>query len=562
MKTFLYTAPATLTALCAASLAGQEKPAQPNILVVVMDDIGFSDLQCYGSEIQTPTINKIAEQGLRYTRFHTCSLSAPTRAMLLTGVDNHQNGEGCMQPLHCENQYIQAGYEGHLNSRVVTMAELLRQHGYATAMAGKWHLGGGKGETPFYHGFERSFSLMAGGAGHFAYHIPLGDEDAPVTFYMEDDKRVTVPEDFYSSTFYADKMIDYIKTTPAEKPFFGYLTFTAAHDPLQAKKDWQDKYKGQYDEGHEALIKARHKRMVELGLIDADTPTDYKTFYERPDWDKMPADEKALEIRRMELYAAMIAYADYSLGRVIEQLKASGRYDNTIIIVIADNGANPHPSDSYGSISGVTLDNSFENLGNGNSFISLGCNWAESCNTPFRYAKTMTGAGGITCPLIIKGLGGKQGSIDRESLVHVTDIFPTLLECTQIERPSSHKGVELAPLYGKSLLDSIASGKPARDETEAICIEMTGGRAVMKGGWKLFSLTDGDKDWQLYNMRHDLAEQHDLATSQPAKYQELLQEWEVYAKKVGYIKGEGDIRATLHRLGPEEFYEYDPANKK
>ncbi|MFI3243646.1 MAG: sulfatase-like hydrolase/transferase, partial [Akkermansia sp.] len=288
MKTYLCAIPSALTALSTASLAGQATPQQPNILVVVMDDIGFSDLQCYGSEIQTPTINKIAEQGVRYTRFHTSSLSAPTRAMLLTGVDNHQNGEGCMQPLHCENQYMQAGYEGHLNSRVMTIAALLRQHGYATAMAGKWHLGGGKGETPCYQGFERSFALIAGGAGHFAYHIPLGDEDAPVTFYVEDAKKVDVPADFFSSTFYADKMVDYIKNTPKEKPFFGYLTFTAAHDPLQVVSDWKDKYKGQYDGGYEALIKARHKRMVELGLIDADTPTDYKPFYPRPDWNTMP----------------------------------------------------------------------------------------------------------------------------------------------------------------------------------------------------------------------------------------------------------------------------------
>ncbi|MFI3244797.1 MAG: sulfatase-like hydrolase/transferase, partial [Akkermansia sp.] len=282
-------------------------------------------------------------------------------------------------------------------------------------------------------------------------------------------------------------------------------------------------------------------------------------FYPRPDWNTMPEDDKKLEIRRMEIYAAMIAYADHCLGRVIEELKASGRYDNTIIIVMADNGANPHPSDSYGPISGVTLNNSFENLGNADSFISLGCHWAESCNTPFTSAKTMHGAGGITCPLIIKGLGGKQGSIDRESLVHVTDILPTLLDKTTIQRPDSYKGTELAPLYGKSLLPSLASGKPARDANEAICFEMVGGRAIIKGDWKLFTLTEDDKDWQLYNMRHDLAEQDNLATTEPAKFQELLQEWQAYAKKVGYIKGDGKIRGTLHRLGPEEFYKYDPA---
>ena len=272
MKRYILYSLSSLVALSAHSQNTSNENVPPNILLIVVDDMGFSDTQPFGGEIQTPNINRLAEQGIRFTRFHTSSLSAPTRAMLLTGVDNHQNGLGTMPPLHAENQYMQPGYEGGINQRVTTLAEVLHENNYYTCMAGKWHLGTKKGNIPSERGFEQSFTMLGGGAGHFCNSFALSDSEQPVTFYLDNGKKVEkLPDDFYSTRYYADKMIEYLRKCPQDKPFFGYLAFTAPHDPLQIIPEWKDREKGTYDCGYDSIRSTRLNRQKQMGLIPSQT---------------------------------------------------------------------------------------------------------------------------------------------------------------------------------------------------------------------------------------------------------------------------------------------------
>ncbi len=549
-------------AMLIAPLAGgcttaEEKPQYPNIMLIVLDDMGYSDLGVFGSEIRTPNIDMLARQGVQYTRFHTSSLSAPSRAMLLTGVDNHLNGLGAMPPMASVNQYMQDGYEGSLNNRVATIGELLQQSGYFTFTIGKWHLGTHKGELPNDRGFERSLSLMAGGTSHFDNHFAMCSYDLPVTYYCEDGVRVEkLPEDFYSTRSYTEKVIGYIDDAPADKPIMGYLAFTAPHDPLHIIDEWSHRYDGVYDGGYDAIKRARHNRQIELGLIPASTPYRSTTI----EWESLSDEQKREQSRKMEIYAAMLEYTDYSIGRVIDKLKECGRYDNTLFIFISDNGANPkephfYPGNSIEQIA-AEYNNALENYGKKDSFISLGKAWAEVCSTPHRDYKMVVSEGGINTPLIISGKGITQGDVDKTSLLHITDIMPTILEMTGLEY--AVEGRELAPLYGKAI------GSAPRTEDDILCFEMMEEKAVIRGNWKAHLRTTangGDgKTWALYNLSEDIAEQINLASDHPEILAELVEEWNSYAQSVGYIEFSGTMQNKI--LSSEEYYKYDIKNKQ
>jgi arylsulfatase len=536
---------------------------RPNILLIVADDMGFSDLQPYGGEITTPVLQDLADRGVRFRNFHTNSLCAPTRSMLLSGVDNHQAGLGVMPPFHATNQYMQPGYEGPLNHRVMTIAEILRPLGYHTYMAGKWHLGTIAGYRPEDRGFERVFTLLGGGASHFNDHRALSPSEIPQTRYDEDRRDVSdmLPEDFYSSDAYADKIISYLSEDPSDQPFFAYLAFTAPHDPLQIPDEWVDRYRGRYDGGYDAIRVPRLQRMKEMGLIPEDV-ADNPGSGLFPTWDELGEGEKAEQARKMEIYAAMVERLDMNVGRVLDHLKHQGKLDDTVIFFISDNGANPKEPQFYPMNSPEQIardyDNSLDNMGRKGSFISMGGAWAEVANTPLSYFKLTTYEGGTQVPLIISGPGVAERGVDTSQQLHVTDILPTILDFVGAVRPTEREGVTLAPLYGRSWKPYLAgeTRAPVRSSFDAMCFEMVECRAVNKAEWKLIFMAPpyGDNDWQLFNLREDPLEKHNLAEQEPDKFHELKAEWEVYAKAVGYIKAGETLQLSL--MSPEEYFRF------
>lgn len=294
-------------------LIGCDRPTQqtadiikPNILLVVIDDMGYSDLNCYGSEIKTPNIDKVADRGVKFTDFYVSPLCAPTRSMLLTGLDNHLNGLGSMPPNHSRNQYLQPGYEGYINQSAMTLPEVLKENGYHTYMAGKWHLGHHEDHYPSSKGFEKSFAFLGGGSGHFDNPFPLSPVEKEVTFYVRDKQRVDeLSEDFFSTRNYTDEMISFISKQEDDAPFFGYLAYAAPHDPLHVTDDYIDKYKGVYDEGYDAIKRSRLERMKTIGLVDDDVPFNPGTGNFKT-WNDLDDSTKMHQARRMEIYAAMI----------------------------------------------------------------------------------------------------------------------------------------------------------------------------------------------------------------------------------------------------------------
>jgi len=541
---------------------------QPNILLILVDDLGYSDLGCFGSEIKTTNIDELADQGVKIADFYVSSLCAPSRAMLLTGVDNHQNGLGSMPPGHTANQYLKPGYEGSLNNRVVSLPEVLHDNGYHTYMAGKWHLGHHKESYPSNSGFEKSFAFLGGGSGHFSNAFALGPGEQPVTFYVRDQDIVEkLPDDFYSTKNFSDEMITYITEQEDNSPFFGYLAYTAPHDPLQVPDEYLDHYKGIYDQGYEVIKKERLARMKSIGIVEGSVPYNPGTG-KFPQWEDLDDAGKQSQARKMEIYAAMIENLDYHIGRVIDVLKETGQYENTLIIFLSDNGSNPkeavfYPGNSIDFLA-ENYDNSLENMGKSNSFVSQGGSWAEVSNTPFTYFKTTTGEGGIHAPLIIAGPGVKIGDYQTVTGMHVCDIFPTVIDLAGTSRPDTYKGNELAPLYGVSAKEFLAGNNVLVRNTEMdpLHFEMLECKAVIKGKWKAMMLQPpyaSEAVWQLYDLSTDPLEKLDLASREPEKLNELSAEWDRYALEVGYIKAEGDM--LILNIGPDEFYKYEsPGN--
>lgn len=536
---------------------------RPNVLLVVVDDMGFSDCQPFGGEIRTPAIQGLADEGVRFRNFHVSSLCAPTRAMLLSGVDNHQNGLGVMPPMHATNQYLKPGYEGMLNRRVMTLAEVLRDAGYHTYMAGKWHLGAISGYRPEDRGFERVFSFLGGGASHFNDHRALSASEIPHTRYDEDGKDVTdnLPDDFFSSDHYADMMIRYLSEQGDDAPFFAYLAFTAPHDPLQAPDAWLDRYKGAYDAGYQAVRERRLARMKEVGVIEKALETNPGSGL-FPAWGELDQQERAEQARKMEIYAAMIENLDHNIGRVLDLLRRQNRYENTLILFFSDNGANPKEPYFYAPNTPELIekeyDNSLENMGRKGSFVSIGGAWAEVASTPLSYFKTTTYEGGVQVPLIVVGPGVRRSSVDASQLLHVTDVLPTVLDFVGVTRPASREGVDLAPVYGRSWKPYLTGGTlaPVRGPLDALGFEMIECRAIIKGEWKLIFVAPpyGENDWRLYNLREDPSELTNLAASHPEMLDEMKSEWDAYAKAVGYIEA-GEIK-QLENMSPEEFFQF------
>ena len=539
----------------------KSRAGKPNILLIVADDMGYSDCEPFGGEIRTPNLVQLAEEGVRFRHFYTSSLCAPTRSMLMTGVDNHLNGLGVMPPMHTVNQFLKPGYEGTLNDDVATIAELLGDAGYSTCMSGKWHLGMNDGQRPESRGFHRVFSFLGGGVSHFSDARALSPSEQPHTLYDEDGRDVTgaLPADFYSTAAYTDKMIGFLRARPRNTPFFGYLAYTAPHDPLQVPDEWLDRYKGEYDGGYPAMKEARTRRMKSMGLIGQDTEINPGTdHFER--WEELSDEERRSQARKMEIFAAMVEMLDEGIGKVVAHLKQTGEYDDTILLFLSDNGANPKEPTFYSKLSAAEIDGMYdnrpENMGRIGSFLSIGGAWAEACNTPLSHFKLTTAEGGVQVPLIVVGPGIERRGVVTDQRLHVTDVLPTLLDFAGVDRPEIRAGRRLAPLYGRSWRSCLegTSRQPVRGHYDAIGFEMIECRAVIKGDWKILFMAPpyGGNEWHLYNLRRDPQELTNVAGEHPGKLAEMLAEWEAYSRAVGYIRASGD--KVLAHMSPEELF--------
>ncbi len=527
--------------LFAAPVIAAEKP---NILLVMADDMGWTDLGCFGSEIETPYLDSLAKSGVKFTDFYVSVSCSPTRSMLLSGNDNHIAGLGTMGELLTEAHAGKPGYEGYLNDRVASLAEVLREGGYHTYMGGKWHLGHKKGTLPFDRGFESSFSMLVGGSSHWADMYGILPMDHPAKYARNGKFLDSLPADFYSSKSYADFLMDSIRENREDgKPFLAYLAFTAPHDPIHVPEPWLSKYRGKYDEGYEALKTQRWKAAKKLGLLSKNAKMAEKHPFIKP-WDQLSDEEKAVEARGMEAYAGMLEAMDYHYGRVIKFLKDIGEYDNTIVIFLSDNGANPFYSNQYPGADEEgfqdMFDTSLENIGNPGSNYAYGIGFASSSGGPLDKFKLTVGEGGIRSPLLIAGPGIKSGQ-QSDAFAYVTDLMPTILELTGVDYPATFKGRKIEPMCGRSMAPLLDGTKKAiYKDTEFVGGEMNGDKWMRQGDLKavMVSRPYGTDQWQLFNVAKDPGEAKDLSKSMPDKLNELRAAWDDYAKEVGVVLSE------------------------
>ena len=529
---------------------------RPNIIVILSDDMGYSDIGCYGGEAATPNLDMLAKEGLRYTQFYNTARCCPSRASLLTGLDPHQAGMGWMT----SNDFKLPGYRGDLSHNAVTIAEALKTAGYTTYITGKWHLNfeptptSTKENWPLQRGFDHYYGTILGAANYFDPGYLTRDNKLVNTVNDSEYK----PKQYYFTDAISDNSVKYIKGRDKQKPMFMYVAYTAAHWPLQAPPEAIEKYKGRFDKGYEFLRRERLERMKKLGVV---APNEELSPFDGTPW----ADEinKPAMLRRMETYAAMIDIMDQGIGRIIKQLKAEGIYENTLIFFMQDNGAcaeliggggtrpmakKPEsvaklaPEDLvYTNNPPITRDGKLvmqgKNImaGPADTYLAYMKEWANVSNTPFRKFKHYVHEGGISTPLIVHWPAGikAHGEI-RKQIGHEMDLMPTIIEVAKATYPKVYQHNSIIPVEGVSLVPSFTSIPLKR---EAVYWEHEMNRAVRMGNWKLVS--DGNfkrntytsDPWELYDMSNDRAELKNLATQHPELVKQMSDMWESYATR-------------------------------
>lgn len=513
--------------------------ARPNFLIIVADDVGMAELGPYGGEIDTPALDALAQEGIRFTSFYAQMNCSPTRAMLLSGMDNHLAGLGTMGAgLQSPNQVGVPGYEGVLSDRVVTFARLLKDSGYRTYATGKWHLGDTPDKLPVARGFDRSF-IQTGGdpAGS---HFNLDRRPGGMGGYFEDETDVTgmpVAGGFFSSDFYAEKLIEYMRGDPEQdKPFLAYLNFTAPHIPVQAPDTHIDLYRGRYDDGYDVLQETRLASMIEMELFPPGTELGERAPTVTP-WDELSEAARRIQARRMEVFAGAIDNMDDNIGKVVEYLKQEGLYENTVILFMSDNGAagffgyeSGPPAERY-----AAADNSIQNLGREGSVMFYGPGWGSAGSVPFNLFKRHAAEGGIRVPAIVSGPGVSAGGAISRSVLMVSDVAPTVLELAGVEYPQgTYDGREILPQTGKSFVPLLRDPQTVvHGDDEVLGLELWGRIAVRKGDWKLLKTEPPFREdrWYLYNVSNDPGETTDLASQMPAKLEEMEAAWEQFRER-------------------------------
>jgi arylsulfatase A-like enzyme len=525
---------------------------KPNIILILVDDLGYSDLGCYGGEIQTPHIDSLATGGLRLTQLYNSARCCPTRASLMTGLYPHKTGVGFMT---VDNG--KPGYRGFLNDHCVTSASLLKEAGYKTYLSGKWHLRGktGKECTPTNRGFDEFFGPYHDYADFYKsdlYHrLPEGSK-----------KLAIKPENFYATDAITDYALHFMDDARQEKkPYYLYLAYNAPHFPLQAPKKLIDKYVSTYEKGWDSLREKRYKKMQGMGILPKNFKLSEKgivpkvpnrnkdsKYYGKqiPDWNSLDSARQKDLARRMATFAAMVDSVDQNVGRVIEDLKKNNEFENTLIFFLSDNGAcaewdphgfdnNPYPNNKLHE--GKELDL----IGQKDSFHSYGTGWANFCNTPFTSYKHYTYEGGVSSPMIIhypKSLKN-TGQINR-SVNHVMDIAATIIDIAGASYPKTRNGQEIYPLQGKSLL-SVMNGQSRKDRT--VYFEHEGNRAVRSGKWKTV-WTNYSKTWKLFNIDEDRTETNNIAAAHPEIVTRLNKLWHSWAEENFVEKEKIQLKST------------------
>ena len=493
---------------------------RPNIVLILADDMGFSDISYFGSEIPTPNIDKLADGGLVMTHFYNASRCTPTRASLLTGLYQTEAGFGAMT---ANLGYSSGGYQGYLNDRCVTLAEALKRGGYATIMTGKWHLGNPEKSWPQNRGFEKFFGVPKGGGIYFWPFLL----DRTVML----NNRVYQPDSsFYSTIAFTDYSVKFLNDVKkSSQPFFLYVAYMAPHYPLQAPDSVIGKYRGKYREGFAKIRQRRFERMKKRGIIPENTelsPPDKRV----EDWNQLSAAEKDSMDKRMAVYAAQIDIMDQGIGRIINKLKEMNVYDNTVVIFLSDNGGcseyhlKPRPG-AHGPTNGA--------IGSRNFWGAYGPSWANVSNTPFRMYKKWEEEGGIATPFIVHWPDKiKKHRLDTLQVGHVIDIMPTLLDIAGIDYPHRYNGHDILPMEGKSLLPVINGNELKGERT--VFWEHEGNRAIRQGSWKLVSMYP-ENQWRLFNLKSDITELHDVSSEHSSLVREMIGKYQHWANRVGVL---------------------------
>ena len=503
--------------------------AQPNFVVLLVDDGGFMDFGGYGGEAQTPHINRLADEGVRFSNYHTSPLCAPSRAMLLTGLDSHRTGIGTIPEVVTESQADAPGYALRLLPGVKTIADRLADAGYETFMTGKWHLGRGAGDLPDSHGFDRSFTLDASGADNWEQKpfMPFYEE-AP---WFEDGQPAQLPDDFYSSRFLIDKMMEYLNGRDRQKPFFAYVAFLAIHIPVQAPREFTDRYDGVYAGGWDALRQQRFQRAQALGLApeDAAPPNLHPALRA---WDSLTAEEKVHYERSMMANAGMLEAMDHHIGRLIAYLESTGDLDNTVFVITSDNGPefnDPATDPTFRMWMGQNgYHTDVERMGERGSMGAIGPEWASAASVPGSLFKMYVSEGGTRVPLIIRAPGVTQPGFNP-ALNFVTDVAPTLAELAGLP-PTDMDGRSLIPVLTGTAAEIYGDDEP-------VGLEVAGNAALFKGRHKLTKNTrpHGDAQWRLHDLSRDPAELRDLSGELPELREQLLAGYQRYADALGVI---------------------------
>jgi len=515
---------------------------RPNIVLVLADDLGFTDLGSYGSEIDTPTLDALALEGVRFTNYHTAANCAPARAMLLTGVDAHIAGVPNIPEMLAPEQRRHSHYQGVLGNNVVTVATLLEGAGYHTYMAGKWHLGVGDGQLPSERGFQRTVALADSGADNWEQrpYIPIYDN----ANWYADGKEYQLPEDFYSSRFLVDKTIEFIDSNIDDgMPFFAYLPFQAVHIPVQAPQEFIDHYMGVYDGGWHALREQRYAQATERGIVPAGIGMSRMST--TGDWDALDATQRRYEAKRMAVYAAMVEAMDFHIGRLVSYLKAEGKYDNTLFIFTSDNGAEASgPADQQDFAtrritSSLGYQTEYDSLGLRGSYNTIHPAFASAAASPLAYYKFYAGEGGMRVPLIIAGERLPEEGVLTNVFSYVTDITPTILSFAGVKPPGErYAGRRVEPIIGHSLMPLLLGEADAvYRPDESVGYELAGHAALFQGDYKIVYNRGplGDDQWRLFNIVQDPGESRDLAGDMPQRLQRMLSAYERYTRENGVL---------------------------
>ena len=505
--------------------ADQADSARPNVLLILVDDLGYSDLSSYGGEIRTPHIDSLARDGLLMTQFYNASRCSVSRASIMTGLYHHQAGVGANNPRGTPE------YQAALNDQCVTMAEVLREAGYATYLSGKWHLGEADGQRPQARGFDRSYGILRGMSMYFNHHRRPGRQGDGDTLVIDrskrwrfllDDRDVDVPETtmdmwarnegYYTTDAFTDYAIEFLEQHQVERaddPFFLYLAYTAPHWPLQAFPEDIARYRGVYDAGWDRVREERYQRLLELGIVDPSTALGPRTKKVGP-WETATEADREEFVREMEVYAGMVDRVDQNVGRILAKLEVMGVSENTMVIFLSDNGG-AHTTRNHEGLP--------EHLGSPRSVATYGYIGANVSNTPFRLQKQYVHEGGIATPFIVRYPAAiPAGEVDRQ-VAHIIDLMPTVLDYSGTTYPETYAGHEIRPLVGQSLRPIFAGDELS--DNQPWFWEHRGNKGVRLGDWKLVAAHPG-LTWELYNMAEARSEMHDLASAMPHKRDQLI----------------------------------------